>query len=98
MKGPDAIVKSYQMMWTNVREKIELQFFVADAEHIAAELRGAFICVKSIEDSKQWGRPIKKGEVRRQQGIVLYDLENGKFKTIRALAPRALHDWRMENA
>jgi len=97
MHGPDGILKFYRMLWTHIREQIEVKFFVADADRIAVELLGAFICTKDIDDPKQWGRPVKKGEVRRQQGVVLYELENGKFKTIRAVSANQLNDWRMEN-
>lgn len=96
MHGREGILNFYRMLWTHVREQIEVKFFVADADRIAVELLGAFICTKDIDDPKQWGRPVKKGEVRRQQGMVLYELEKGKFKLIRAVSANQLHDWRME--
>jgi hypothetical protein len=36
---------------------------------------------------------VKKGQMLRQRGFILYGVENGRFKWMRAAPPIILQDW-----
>lgn len=97
IKTPRAIYEFNQELRQNFTEALELEFFCSDATGVAAELKGAYRCIKDVENSPRFGRSIKKGEVRRQRGVVLYTIKNGKFTLLRGEAPQILQDWRMED-
>jgi hypothetical protein len=40
-----------------------------------------------------FGKAVKKGQVLKQRGAILYGVVNGKFQWIRAFPPIIVHDW-----
>ena len=79
-----------------VIEHITVEYYVADATGSAAQFLGEFRCVRDMPVtalSGLFGKAVKKGQVLRQRGIILYGVKNGKFKWIRAAPPIILQDW-----
>jgi hypothetical protein len=79
-----------------VSEHITVEYYVADETGSAAQFLGEFRCVRDMPVtalSGLFGKAVKKGQVLRQRGIILYGVKNGKFKWIRAAPPIILQDW-----
>ena len=69
---------------------------MADENGSAAQFLGEFRCVRDMPVtalSGLFGKGVKRGQVLRQRGIILYGVKNGKFKWIRAAPPIILQDW-----
>lgn len=97
IRGPRAIYDFYGKLRENFIETMELLFYCADEAGTCAEIQGSYVCIKDVENSEIFNRSIKKGEVRRHRGVVLYTLAKGKFKWIRGTSPTVTADWHMEN-
>ena len=79
-----------------VIENIAVEFFVPGSTGAAAQLLGTFSCVNDMPVtalSGLFGRAIKKDQVLKQRGAILYAVEDGRFKSIRAFPPIIVHDW-----
>lgn len=95
IKTPQNILEVYRRRLRNVRESSEILFFCSDSTGLAAELRTEYRCFRDEDDPSIFGRPLKKGEVRRSLGIALYTVENGKITSMHG-APQTISDWHME--
>jgi hypothetical protein len=69
--------------------------FISTPTGIAAELPTEFRCYKDWENG-YFQRPLKAGEVMRTVSFGLYEVQDRKFKHIRAARFKQIHDWRME--
>lgn len=99
LKGRQAVYDYFTPLRYNIKETIDVTFFVADASRMAVQVNGGFICTGDINDTKLWGRPLKKGEARRIQGVLLYTVDkSGKIKTIGGPPPEVIHDWQIEKS
>jgi hypothetical protein len=79
-----------------VVEHITVEYYVSDETGSAAQFLGEFSCVRDMPTtalSGLFGKAVKKGQVLKQRGIILYGVKNGKFKWIRAAPPIILQDW-----
>lgn len=97
IKGATAIREFYTPVKAHIHEKVEVAAFVSDATGIAAELPTEFRCYKDWENG-YFQRPLKVGEVMRTISFGLYEVKDRKFKHIRAVRYKQIHDWRMESA
>ena len=97
IKGAQAIREFYTPVKAHIHEKVEVAQFVSDATGIAAELPTEFRCYKDWENG-YFQRPLKAGEVMRTVSFGFYEVKDRKFRHIRAVRYKQIHDWRMESA
>ncbi len=97
IKGAQAIREFYGPVKAHIHEKVEVTKFVSDATGLAAELPTEFRCYKDWENG-YFQRPLKAGEVMRTISFGLYEVKDRKFRHIRAVRYKQIHDWRMEPA
>lgn len=95
IRGATAIRDFYGPVKAHIHEKVEVAQFIADATGIAAELPTEFRCYKDWENGF-FQRPLKAGEVMRTISFGLYEVQDRKFRHIRAARYKQIHDWRME--
>ena len=96
LQGRQAINDFRNELRHYVIEHITVEFFVPGSTGAAAQLLGSFSCVNDMPVtalSGLFGRAIKKGQVLKQRGAILYGVEDGRFKWIRAFPPIVVHDW-----
>jgi len=97
IKGPQAIREFYGPVKAHIHEKVEVAQFVSDATGIAAELPTEFRVYKDWENGF-FQRPLKAGQVMRTISFGFYEVKDRKFRRIRAVRYKQIHDWRMEPA
>ena len=97
IKGPQAIREFYGPVKAHIHETVEVAAFVSDATGIAAELPTEFRVYKGWENGF-FQRPLKAGEVMRTISFGFYEVKDRKFRHIRAVRYKQIHDWRMEPA
>jgi hypothetical protein len=97
IKGPQAIREFYAPVKAHIRETVQVAAFVSDATGIAAELPTEFRVYKDWENGF-FQRPLKAGEVMRTISFGFYEVKDRKFRHIRAVRYKQIHDWRMEPA
>jgi len=95
IKTPQGIRDFYKEVKAHIHEKVEISHFVSDATGIAAELPTEFKVYKDWENGF-FQRPLKAGHVMRTISIVLYWVQDGKFRHIKSARYKQIHDWRME--
>ena len=66
------------------------------ATGIAAELPSEFKVYKDWADPNYFRRALKAGEVFRIISLGMYQVENGKFRHIKAARYKLVNDWKME--
>jgi ketosteroid isomerase-like protein len=79
-----------------VIETIHVEHYVADENGAAAQFLGEFRCIRDMPLSAMsglFGKAVKKGQVLKQRGAILYGVKNGKLTFIRAFPPIILQDW-----
>lgn len=79
-----------------VVEHITVEYFISDRNGAAAQFLGEFSCIRDMPVNALgglFGKGVKKGQVLRQRGVILYGVKNGKFTFIRASPPIILQDW-----
>jgi hypothetical protein len=86
----------YKEVHAHIHEKVEVSHYVADATGIAAELPSEFKCYKDWAEPNYFRRPLKAGEVFRVISLGMYQVENGKFRHIKAARYKLVNEWRME--
>jgi SnoaL-like domain len=96
IKGADGIRDFYKEVHAHIHEKVEVTHYVADATGIAAELPSEFKVYRDWPEPNYFRRPLKAGEVFRIISLGLYQVENGKFRHIKAARYKLVNDWRME--
>jgi hypothetical protein len=97
IKGAVGIRDFYMPVKAHIHEKVEVAQFISDATGIAAELPTEFRVYKDWE-SGYFQRPLKAGEVMRTVSFGFYEVKDRKFRHIRAVRYKQIHDWRMESA
>jgi hypothetical protein len=96
LTGAAAIGDFRRELAAYVIEHITVEYYVADENGSAAQFLGEFRCVRDMPVtalSGLFGKGVKKGQVLRQRGIILYGVKNGRFTWIRAAPPFILQDW-----
>ncbi len=81
LSGPEGFMQSYLALHAQVREVLELGFFIADGDQIAVELYTEFHALH--DGARVLGRELSLGEAVVMTNWVVYDLEGGRFKRIR---------------
>lgn len=79
----------YREVKTRVREKLTVLKTVIDDEGMAAEVETEFL---ALEDWPEFiSGPMKKGDVFKRRGLIMYDLNpEGKFTRIRSARTKVL--------
>jgi hypothetical protein len=96
LKGANAIRDFYNQVKAHIHEKVEVTHFVSDATGVAAELPSEFKVFKDWPLPNYFNRPLKAGEAFRVISLGLYQVEDGRFRDIKAARFRLVNDWRME--
>ena len=65
IRGKAGVLEFYARQRPYVKESLEVLFFCSDATGAAAEVHGAFRCIKDCDDPSIFGRALKAGEVQR---------------------------------
>jgi len=86
----------YKEVHAHIHEKVEVSHYVADATGIAAELPSEFKVYKDWAEPNYFKRPLKAGEVFRVISLGMYQVDNGKFRHIKAARYKLVNEWRME--
>jgi hypothetical protein len=86
----------YKEVHAHIHEKVEVSHYVSDATGIAAELPSEFKVYKDWAEPNYFKRPLKAGEVFRVISLGMYQVENGKFRHIKAARYKLINEWRME--
>jgi len=92
---PQGIHDFYKEVKEHIKETVTVEQFIADETGIAAELPTEFRVIKDWENGF-FKRPLKVGEVMRTVSFGLYEVQDRKFRRIRAARYKQIHDWRME--
>lgn len=80
-RGVDGMKDHYvNKIWPHFTEKLNLLRFVGNETHVAVELRTEFTAEQD-RVATLFG-PVKKGEQFIYRGLIMYDLEDGKFSSI----------------
>jgi hypothetical protein len=99
VRGKAGVLAFYARQRPYVKESLDILFFCSDATGAAAEVRGAFRCIKNCDDPSIFGRALKAGEVQRTHGYLLYALNShGKIAEIKGPPPEIVQPWRIETA
>jgi hypothetical protein len=86
----------YREVHAHIHEKVEVSHYVSDATGIAAELPSEFKVYKDWAEPNYFRRALKAGEVFRIISLGMYQVENGKFRHIKAARYKLVNDWKME--
>lgn len=95
IRTAQGIGEFYTTVKEHLKETVTINQFVSDATGVAVEIPTVFECFKDWDNSF-WGRDIKAGEVMRIISFGLYQVEDGKFKYIKAARYKMINDWQME--
>jgi SnoaL-like domain len=98
IKGANGIRDFYREVHAHIHEKVEVTHYVADATGIAAELPSEFKVYKDWPEPNYFHRALKAGEAFRIISLGMYEVENSKFRHIKAARYKLINDWRMESA
>lgn len=96
INGATGIRDFYREVHAHIHEKVEVSRYVADATGIAAELPSEFKVYKDWAAPNYFRRALKTGEVFRVISLGMYQVENGRFRRIKAARYKLVHEWRME--
>ena len=79
--GVDGMKNNYDMIWKTFSEDLTIERFVSDGRSLAVQMWAHFTALKDDPDSL-FG-PVVKGETFDFRGLIMYQLEDGKFADIR---------------
>lgn len=96
IKGATGIRDFYKEVHAHIHEKVEVSRYVADATGIAAELPSEFKVYRDWAEPNYFRRALRAGEVFRVISLGMYQVENGKFRHIKAARYKLVNEWRME--
>lgn len=80
-RGVQGMKDHYAKIWGRFTEDLAIEKFISNDDHIAVQMWAHFTVLE--EDEESLFGPVKEGENFDFRGLILYDLENGKFKRIR---------------
>lgn len=92
--GNTGIRDFYANVKKYIRETVTVNQFISDESGIAVEIPTRFECIADWEDSF-WGVPLKKGQVMEIISFGFYQVEDRKFRRVKAARYKMIHDWQM---
>lgn len=98
--GDTGIRDFYANVKKYIKETVTVNEYISDEGGIAVEIPTRFECIEDWPDSF-WGVPLKKGQVMRIISFGFYQVEDRKFRRVKAARYKMIHDWQMgdpENA
>ncbi len=93
--GDTGIRDFYANVKKYIRETVTVNQFISDEGGIAVEIPTTFECIADWADSF-WGVPLRKGQVMRIISFGFYQVEDRKFRRVKAARYKVINDWRME--
>jgi ketosteroid isomerase-like protein len=90
-KDRDEMVSFYRKLKSRIRETVTLKEAVVGKNEIAVEIETELVAFEDWLDMPTG--PMRKGERRRSQSFVWYEIDNKKFVHIRSATYRHLEDW-----
>lgn len=79
--GIDGMKAHYAKIWAHFIETLNVLRFVSDDDTVAVELRTDFEATSDAQDTPVG--PVRKGERLQFNGVVLYEVEDGLFTSIK---------------
>jgi hypothetical protein len=90
LETPRGLYEHFKNLHQFMAERNQLLFFVSDERRMAVKLRGEMTAVRDFEmDSMR----AKQGMVQRIEGVVLYELDGGRIKSIDCQPVTELNHW-----
>jgi hypothetical protein len=87
--GVQAMIDHYAKIWGRFRETLQVQRFVCDGATLAVELRTHFEAL--VDDPESLFGPVRAGECFDYHGLVMYRIEDGRFKDIKVAYLEFMH-------
>lgn len=78
--GVQGMKDHYAKIWGRFSENLTIEKFISNDEHVAVKMWANFTAL--IDDDESIFGSVKKGENFDFRGLILYDLEGGKFRRI----------------
>jgi hypothetical protein len=79
--GVQGMKDHYKKIWKTFSEDLTVERFVSDEDTLAVQLWAHFTAL--YDDDVSLFGSVKKGEVFDFRGVIMYQIENGKFSDIR---------------
>lgn len=79
--GVQGMKDHYQLLWRTFSEELTVERFVSDDETLAVQMWAHFTA--QHDDPESLFGPVKAGETFDFRGVIIYQIENGKFADIR---------------
>jgi hypothetical protein len=95
--GDTGIRDFYANVKKYIKETVTVNQFISDEGGIAVEIPTTFECIADWADSF-WGVPLKKGQVMRIISFGFYQVEDRKFRRVKAARYKMIHDWQMQTS
>ena len=92
--GNTGIRDFYANVKKYIRETVTVNQFISDEGGIAVEIPTTFECIADWQDSF-WGVPLKQGQEMRIISFGFYQVEDRKFRRVKAARYKVIHDWVM---
>jgi hypothetical protein len=80
-QGIEGMKAHYGRIWGRFRETLAVRSFVADERHLAVHLNTHFEAL--VDDAQTPFGSVRRGEAFDYDGIVFYDLRDGRFSAIK---------------
>jgi hypothetical protein len=81
LKGMQGMKDHYHHMWQSITEILNVERYISNDDTIAIQMWTHFI-VDRDDDNSVFGK-VKKGEMFDYHGIIMYDLVNNKYTSIK---------------
>jgi hypothetical protein len=81
LQGMQGMKDHYHHMWQSIKEELNVERFISDDNTIAIQMWTHFI-VEKDDDNSVFGK-VKKGELFDYHGIIMYELVNNKYTSIK---------------
>jgi predicted ester cyclase len=89
LRGVESVQKHYARIWHTFRETLHIERFVANPTGLAVQMWAQFMALQ--EDPVSPFGAVRAGERFDFHGLVLYTLEQGRFREIRVAYNHFVH-------
>ena len=79
--GVQGMKDHYQLLWRTFSEELTVERFVSDEQTVAVQMWAHFTALH--DDPESLFGPVREGETFDFRGVIIYQLEAGKFTDIR---------------